>query len=137
MVIPSTEMQTKTLEWYHHYLQHPGDVRMTETLVAVMYWNHMRTEITKFVKTCDRCQKGKSAKRKYGLLPPKIAVLEPWNQVCVDLIGPYTIKAKDKTIMDFMCLTIIDPATSWFKIVELPNTELTYVREEDNTKLKR
>ena len=41
------------------------------------------------------------------------------------------IKAKYKTIMDFMCLTMIDPATSWFEIVELPNTELTYVREED------
>ena len=88
------------------------------------------------MKTCERCQKGKSAKRKYGHLPPKIAVLEPWDQVCVNLIGPYTIKAKYKTIMDFMCLTIIDPATSWFEIVELPNTELTYVREEDNKKIK-
>ena len=34
-----------------------------------------------------------------------------------------------------MCLTIIYPATSWFEIVELPNTELTYVRENDNTEI--
>ena len=126
MVIPTVIMQTKPLERYHHYLQHPGDVRMRETLVAVMYWKYMQKHITKFVKTCDRCQKGKFAKRKYGYLVPKIAVLDPWDQVCVNLIVPYTIKAKDKTIMDFMCLTIIDPATSWFEIVELPNTELTY-----------
>ena len=38
----------------------------------------------------------------------------------MDLIGPYTLKGKDKTQIDFMCVTIIDPATSWFEIVELP-----------------
>jgi hypothetical protein len=41
----------------------------------------------------------------------------------VDLIGPYTIKGKDGTVIDFMCLTMIDPATSWFEIVELPVLE--------------
>jgi hypothetical protein len=38
----------------------------------------------------------------------------------VDLIGPYTLKGKDKTVIDFMCITMIDPATIWFEIVELP-----------------
>ena len=38
----------------------------------------------------------------------------------MDLIGPYTIKRKDGTVFDFMCLTMIDPASSWFEIVELP-----------------
>ena len=27
---------------------------------------------------------------------------------------------KDGTQIDFMCVTMIDPATSWFEIVELP-----------------
>jgi hypothetical protein len=40
----------------------------------------------------------------------------------VDLIGPYTLKGKDGTEIDFMCLTMIDPASSWFEIVELPVT---------------
>ena len=53
----------------------------------------------------------------------------PWNQVCVDLVGPYTIKAKDGTIMDFMCLTMINPATSWLEIVELPTRGVTYVHK--------
>ena len=38
----------------------------------------------------------------------------------MDLIGLYTLKGKDKTQIDFMCITMIDPATSWFEIVELP-----------------
>jgi hypothetical protein len=37
----------------------------------------------------------------------------------VDLIGPYTLKGKDKTVTDFMCTTMIDPTTSWFKIADL------------------
>jgi hypothetical protein len=44
----------------------------------------------------------------------------PWRALCVNLIGPHTLKGKDGTIIDFMALTMIDPATSWFKVVELP-----------------
>ncbi len=40
--------------------------------------------------------------------------------LCVDLVGPYTFKGKDDSSIDFICLTTIDPATSWFEIVELP-----------------
>jgi hypothetical protein len=38
----------------------------------------------------------------------------------MDLIGPYTLKGQDGTPIDFMCVTMIDPATDWFEIVELP-----------------
>jgi hypothetical protein len=37
----------------------------------------------------------------------------------VDLIGRYTLKGKDGTEIDFMCMTMIDLASSWFEIVEL------------------
>ncbi len=40
----------------------------------------------------------------------------------MDLIGPYILKGKDGTEIDFMCLTMIDPASSWFEIVELQVT---------------
>ena len=85
---------------------------------------------------CVRCQLGKHRKRKYGHLPPKIVQVTPWNQVCVDLIGPYMIKAKDKTIVDFMCLTILDPATPWFEIVELPNKDITCIRDKDKEEIR-
>jgi hypothetical protein len=40
------------------------------------------------------------------------------------LIGPTTLKGKDGTEIDFMCLTMIDPASSWVKMVELPIMEI-------------
>ena len=61
---------------------------------------------------------------KYGHLPPKLVITTPWKVLCVDLIGPYTLKGKDGSSIDFMCLTMIDPATSWFEIVELPTVAL-------------
>jgi hypothetical protein len=44
----------------------------------------------------------------------------PWRALYVDLVGPDTLKGKDGTVIDFMALTMIDPASSWFKIVKLP-----------------
>ena len=56
--------------------------------------------------------------RKYGKLPAKLAITTPWEALCVDLIGPYTLKGRNGTCIDFMCVTMIDPATSWFEIAE-------------------
>ena len=96
----------------------------------------MRPHIRKHVKTCEQCRLGKTFKRKYGHLPPKVAQVIPWNYVCVvDLLGPYMIKAKEKNTMDFMCLTMIDPATSWFEIVEFPNKDITYVQNKDKEEI--
>ena len=44
--------------------------------------------------------------------------------VQVDLIGPYTIKGRNRAVLDFMCMTMIDPATGWFEVVELPTTKV-------------
>jgi hypothetical protein len=36
------------------------------------------------------------------------------------LVGPYTLKGKYGSVIDFMALTMMDPTSSWFEIVELP-----------------
>jgi hypothetical protein len=62
----------------------------------------------------------KKRTQKYGHLPPKIVISTPWEALCVNLVGPYTLKGEDGSSIDFMALTMIDPASSWFKVVELP-----------------
>jgi hypothetical protein len=49
-----------------------------------------------------------------------MVISTPWEALCVNLVSPYTLKGKDGSAIDFMALTMIDPASSWFKIVELP-----------------
>ena len=63
-------------------------------------------------------------------MPTKLVVNIPWEYLCVDLIGPFTIKGKDKSELDFMCLTMIDPATSWFEMVELPVEDIVPTTEK-------
>ncbi len=53
-------------------------------------------------------------------MPPKLVITTPWKALYVGLIGPYTLKGKDGSSIDFMCLTMINPATSWFEIGKLP-----------------
>ncbi len=65
----------------------------------------------------------KRLSQKYGHVPPKLVIMTPWEALCVDLIGTYTLNGKDSPSIDFMCLTMIDPATSWFEIVELPKLQ--------------
>ena len=77
----------------------------------------MRYTIHKFVKNCRKYQVIKQQKHKYGKLPTKLVVINPWEVLCIDLIGLYTLKGKDGTVIDFMCLTMIDSAFSWFEIV--------------------
>ncbi len=122
-VIIPTSLRCRAVSWYHHYLQHPGHSRLEETMRSVMCWKGMRTTIRRYIKTCQSCQVNKRHSQKYGHLPPKLAITTPWKALCVDLIGPYTLNGKDCSSIDFMCLTMIDPATSWLEIGELPTVD--------------
>ena len=57
-------------------------------------------------------------------MPPKNVITNPWDTSYVHLIGPCTLKGKDGSVLDCMCLTMIDPATSCFEMVELPVIEI-------------
>jgi hypothetical protein len=49
-------------------------------------------------------------RKKYGLLPPKIAESDPWVMGFVDLVGPlpFTIRTTAKT-HSLLAITMIDP----------------------------
>jgi hypothetical protein len=83
-------------------------------------WEGMHPTNWRYIKTCQSCQINKRHSQKYGHLPAKLVTTTPWKALCEDLIGPYTLKGKDGSSIDFMCLAMINPATSWFEIVELP-----------------
>jgi len=132
LVLP-VPLQKRAVQWYHHYLQHPGSTRLEETLRHTFVWPGMRTMVRRHVKYCKSCQFNKRRKLQYGKLPVKNIIRKPWEALCVDLIGPYTLKGKDGTNIDFMCLTMIDPASSWFEMAELPVTEV--VKTDSDNKI--
>ena len=89
-------LREEVMNWYHHYLQHPGASRMEKTIGAVVFWPNMSKNIRRLCTTCELCQLAKRTKDKYGKLPPRDLELRPWHTVCVDCIGPFTIKTKDQ-----------------------------------------
>jgi hypothetical protein len=105
-----TSLRHRAVSWYHHYLQHPGHLRPEETMRYMVYWKGMRTTIRRYAKTCQSCHVNKRHSQKYGHLPPKLVITTTWKALCVDLLGPYTLYHGSS--IDFMCLTMIDPATN-------------------------
>jgi hypothetical protein len=76
--------------------------------------------------TCQVCQMTKKERKyeKYGLLPPKIVesdIVSLGHSLCGSGGNhPFTIKTPAKT-HSLPALTMTDPATAWFEIVEATN----------------
>ena len=122
IVIPS-KLQKTIVNWYHSQLCHPGETRTEQTIRQHFWFNNLREVVHEVCKKCIICQRTKVSFKKYGHLPAKVAESEPWEILCVDLIGPYTIKRRGKEPLKLWCITMIDPATSWFEMKEIQNKE--------------
>ena len=118
ILIPKV-LQKRIVQWYHDILCHPGTTRTEATIRQHFYWNNLREDVIDICSKCPTCQLNKRQKKKYGHLPEKDAEAIPWDILCVDLIGPYTIKQVNKKSLTLWCLTMIDPATGWFELVTI------------------
>jgi hypothetical protein len=78
----------------------------------------MKSDVLKCVKKSPSCQKAKKQKKKHGHVPPKIAESQPWEQLCVDMVGPCQTRRKGKKTLLLQAIAMIDPATGWFEIVQ-------------------
>ena len=120
IVLPKA-LQKRATEWYHAMLMHPGETRTELTMGQHFTWKKMRSTVQGVCQRCKACQLNKPKLRKLGHLPPKIPEEIPWERLCIDLVGPYTIgDKKKKNEATLHCLTMIDPVTGWFEIKEIP-----------------
>jgi transposase InsO family protein len=112
------------VQWYHTTLIcHPGETRTEQTIRQNLWWKNLRDDVHDICSHCATCQKCKKHTAKYGKLPEKEAEVFPWETLAVDLIGPYTFKRKNQKSLKLWCVTMIDPASGWFEIREIPNKE--------------
>jgi Integrase zinc binding domain len=91
------------------YLTH----RKNNTFTSV--WPGLSSDVEKYIKSCHQCQRCKNPCKKYGHLPFKDIDQNPWDTICVDLIGPYTVTTKHEKELSLQAITICDPATGWFE----------------------
>ena len=113
-------LRPKIVEWYHTMLGHPGTKRTAATIAQHLIWPGLHNDVDTYIMSCNACQLYKGQRKKYGHLPVKDIEIDPWKTVCVDLIGPYTIRTT-RGVQSLHAMTMFDPATSWFEVAEIPN----------------
>jgi hypothetical protein len=100
----------------------------------VFTWPQMWSQVKTFCKTCPQCQiwKRKHPQEYGSKLPIKEAKADPWTEVHVDMMGPLSVTTRQSKKLSLLVFTVIDPATGWFKCIEVPNKESFTVMEAFN-----
>ena len=125
IVIPDELLRT-AIQWYHLSLGHIGTTRLIDTLSMHFYNRNMRNLVEEIVSTCDACQRYKLVGRGHGELAPREAALVPWQDVAVDLIGPWQMNVQNVSVT-FGALTIIDLVTNLTEVVRIANKTAAHV----------
>ena len=65
--------------------------------------------------------------RGYGLLPEREVRIAPWEEVAIDLIGPWTVKVNGRKV-EFHALTCINTASNLVEVVHIDNKTSLHIR---------
>ena len=89
-------LQQHAMEWHHANSMHPGLICTESTARQHLHWKMSREDMQKHILRCNACQQLKKRQTKCGLSPEKEAETMPWEQLCMDAVGAYEIKRKNK-----------------------------------------
>ncbi len=84
-------MVVDIVKGFHQVMGHPGENRLQNRLNQHYHHPKLRYHIDKL--KCKICQKYKLAGRGYGLLLERGVRIVPWEEVTIDLIGPWKVKS--------------------------------------------
>jgi len=113
--------------WYHHILGHAGQTRLYDSMRVLFYHPQLKRSIDQF--RCPQCQKMKAQGRSHGHLPEREAILIPFEEVHIDLIGPWRVEANEVQY-EIMALTCIEPVTNLVEIIRLENKTSRHVAQQ-------
>ncbi len=102
-----------TIHWFHFILRHPGSHCMCAILQA--QYHHLRLCMHNECFTCDKYQCTKPSGPGHSLLPDQDITGVPWEEVAVDLIGPWPASTSHGMV-EFFVLTCIDTTTNLVEI---------------------
>jgi hypothetical protein len=115
-----TSMIDDLINWCHITLNHVG---MTRTH---FHCPRLKARTEQRVANCDACQRNEAIGPGCGELPERDAQLLPWNEVAVDLIGPWKISMNGQEL-EFNALTCIDPVTDLVELTRMQEKTAAHV----------
>ena len=120
-------MLKETVQWFHVVMGHPGQTRLRNTLNQRYHHHLLRQTIDKY--RCEHCLRHKLPGKGYGLLPERDLRMAPWEEVAIDLIGPWKIKVRGK-VVEFNALTCIDTASNLVELIRIDNKTAAHIKSK-------
>ena len=78
----------------------------------------------------DNCYRWKHLGQGHGHLPPKNALVVPWDEVAVDLVGPWKIEATNGREFEFNALNCIDPVSNLVELIRINKKTTEHVGKQ-------
>ena len=113
------ELEQPTIQWYHEMLGHSGMTRLTKTIGTHLYFPDLAKKCNAFVSTCDSCQRYKDPGPGYGELATRQDTANIFDEVAVDLTGPWRVSVRNLGEIEFSCLTCIDTASTLCELARI------------------
>jgi hypothetical protein len=99
-------------------------MRLQDTLNQRYHHPRLHYHIEKL--KCKHCQEYKLAGHGYGLLPKQELRIAPWEEVAINLIGPWKVKVNGRQV-EFNALTCIDTALNLSKLIRIDNKTAKHI----------
>lgn len=128
LVVPA-ECRRQVLSTAHESLMagHFGHRKTELRLREHFFWTSVSTDLKKFCRSCDKCQRlsQKGRVRNAPLYPIPI-ITEPFSKVAIDIVGPLTPRSSEG---HRYLLTLIDMATGFPEAIALKDIDSISVAE--------
>ena len=123
--IPDSKLD-EIIHWHHTHL----GIKRTSDMIALHYY-HLRLSACceDLISHCDACQRNKPALCGYGELPPCNAINTAWQEVAIDLIGPWTFTIHSAQYT-FRALTMIDTVMNYCELIRIDNKSAAHVGQK-------
>ena len=120
--IPEGNFRVKLMHDYHctPITGHLGTTKTINRLISKFYWNNLRSDVLRYVRSCE-CQKAKASNQKpAGLLKPLEPPETKWTHITMDFITPLPKSRNGNTGV----LTIVDRLSKMLRVIPTrPNTD--------------
>lgn len=124
-----THLLQDTIRWFHTILGHGGKSRTYDTIRRMYHHPDLKQTVDAY--KCRVCQRRKLQGSGYGELPPREAIMMPWQEVHVDLIRPWIVKVDNVDHeIKFQALTCVDPVTNIVEMVRIDNKTAEHIAQQ-------
>lgn len=125
IAIPSPLLNDIIL-WFHSVLGHAGETRVYDTIRTRYHHPRLKSQVEVLIKSCDTCRLYKLSGPGAGELPERDIDATPWQEVHVDLIGPWKVEVNELEV-EFNALTCIDPVSNLTELIRIENKTADHI----------